>query len=423
MDSVNTAHGLSSFPLTSAAFADAARKGLGRALVALRDGSVAPSYNQLRRLALRWQGYDSRFDGARGWYGAELIRHSGHEAALRGLLLKLARRTRGPSRHLSHRDAVIEEFARRGDETARQILFVCFEPNLDYRFAESIIRVDGIEGLDWVVRQVAPIFTENKARQVHWWREEATSIAGKEAVAEWLARESSQPYRELVSWERPPRLRRRPEPRQSFEALCASWRDGKSKRFAPTHWVREASADEREQAWTSFRESDDEPWLQALGRGFRHKPDPRHLPWLMDRAWSWTGEWSNPFVTAMEEIIDGRVRELGIEMLAKRASLSGLSLLELNALSEDVEIVMKAVQTIHDEDGLHGAGMSLLRIGERLPAAEPLLWVYEKSPCSFCRETAVRQLVATRLAPREVLEECLFDSVDETREMAAEELT
>lgn len=410
--------------MISSDFDDAARKGLGRALIALREGSVAPTYNQVRRIALRWQGYDAQVEDTRGWYTAELIHHSSHEAALRGLLLKLARRTKGPSRNRSHRDAVIEELARRGDETARQILFVCFEPSLDYRFAESIIRVDGIEGLDWVVRQIEPSFTEDMAWQVHWWREDAEAVVGKEAVAVWLARESSLAYREIVSWEppRPPKPPKPPGVLQSFEELLASWRAGKSTRFAPVTWVRRTSASEREQAWRSFRESDDEPWLQALGRGLRHKPDPRHLPWLMDRARSWTGEWSNPFVTAMEKIIDGRVRELGIEMLVNGASLSGLSLLELNAISKDVEIVMKAVRSICDQDGLHGAGMSLLRIGERLPAAEPLIWVYEMSPCSFCRETAVRQMIKTHQAPREILEECLCDSVDDTREMAANEL-
>ncbi|MFI5385721.1 MAG: hypothetical protein ACHQ50_06330 [Fimbriimonadales bacterium] len=67
--------------MTEADFRAAAAKGQGRALAALRGGEVHPSLHDLRRLILRWPGYDDDWlcEWSRGWYSVELITASGFE--------------------------------------------------------------------------------------------------------------------------------------------------------------------------------------------------------------------------------------------------------------------------------------------------------------------------------------------------------
>ena len=46
------------------------------------------------------------------------------------------------------------------------------------------------------------------------------------------------------------------------------------------------------------------------------------------------------------------------------------------------------------------------------------LWVYEHTPCSLCRESAVKALLERERAPKTLLLECLWDCSKDIRAMA-----
>jgi hypothetical protein len=76
-----------------------------------------------------------------------------------------------------------------------------------------------------------------------------------------------------------------------------------------------------------------------------------------------------------------------------------------------------------DADGWHYLGMAvftLLREMEAPPEESQavLLRLYEDLPCSFCRETTVRNLVASGGLPDWMAEECRYDAEPETVEYA-----
>jgi len=48
-----------------------------------------------------------------------------------------------------------------------------------------------------------------------------------------------------------------------------------------------------------------------------------------------------------------------------------------------------------------------------------LLWVYEQTPCSFCRNGSVSDLLELGLLPPELSGECRDDCNFETRELVA----
>jgi len=47
-----------------------------------------------------------------------------------------------------------------------------------------------------------------------------------------------------------------------------------------------------------------------------------------------------------------------------------------------------------------------------------LLWVYDNSPCPHCRCKSVEQMIQRNIAKKNLLEECLDDVYERTRELA-----
>src|SRR5579862_479820 len=132
-------------------FIEAAKKGHGRAIAALQEGDLKVNYNVIRRLILRWPGHDGQLEESRGWYSVELLKASGHEERLVSLLLQLARAKKGPRRQRWHREAVVCELAFRGHFEAIATIKEAFDPADDFRFNETIIALDGLTGLEWVL--------------------------------------------------------------------------------------------------------------------------------------------------------------------------------------------------------------------------------------------------------------------------------
>ena len=63
--------------------------------------------------------------------------------------------------------------------------------------------------------------------------------------------------------------------------------------------------------------------------------------------------------------------------------------------------------------------MSLFGDMERPDGRKPLLWAYEQTPCSICRMWIAKGLIRIDAAPDWLLQECLHDCSDRTREYAA----
>ena len=67
--------------------------------------------------------------------------------------------------------------------------------------------------------------------------------------------------------------------------------------------------------------------------------------------------------------------------------------------------------------GLHLDVLKMLDHGKKAPA-ELLLHIYETTYCSNCRQEALEQMGKRRMLTEEILEECLYDSLDKVRTYA-----
>lgn len=389
--------------MTSVEFRTAAKKGQGRALLALRDRSVLPSLSEFRRLVLRWHGYDAQCESSRGWYTVELILASKFETELTTLLILLLARRKGSWRNHSHRVAVVLELALRGNTDARNALYSNFSAENDFHLASEIVSLDGEEGLKWVLAH--PMKNEQA-----WLLSMFESELGEERFRSWTHNNPRiQEFRRINH--APPMNEETPV--ATFDEL----RRRRGNQSART-WFKTASLSEQQLAWESFTSEDDPYWLRRLANALKREPTPEWIPLVIERARRWTGD-RNPFLIVLGESADVRVRSFALELIESGIVAEGLELMRLNAMPGDEGLLLANAKLLEDPFEIHLGVMSLLGLSPHLKRTEILLWCAETSPCSFCRSNAIEKLVATGEAPTELLEEALLDCVDETRLVAA----
>ena len=120
------------------------------------------------------------------------------------------------------------------------------------------------------------------------------------------------------------------------------------------------------------------------------------------------------------EVRDGRLHDLAVRLLEERGLGSqALGLLEANYRRSDDALIARLIQRASTIP--HHVQMNIEGIysRHRSPDAGPiLLRVYRLGDCAFCREYVVRAMRHCGCLPDEILEECLYDSYDETRAFA-----
>lgn len=111
------------------------------------------------------------------------------------------------------------------------------------------------------------------------------------------------------------------------------------------------------------------------------------------------------------------VRQYALELLASgENSYYAIQILIFNYTPEDKPILLSALYRLgadnKDEPGRHGIGLHILDAFDRKLrlSKECLLYIYETSLCSCCREHAVRLLAKHRWLTADIIEECRYDS-------------
>ncbi len=127
---------------------------------------------------------------------------------------------------------------------------------------------------------------------------------------------------------------------------------------------------------------------------------------------------------ALRSFNDRRVREAVIALVDRdlRATCQGaLEGLESTLTEDDDEMIAAAVQKLRLRDQVHSVGFSVLNLAKAAPTVRlPLSWrwCYEATPCSDCREIALRLLLHANLATSHELRDSQFDACASIRSMA-----
>lgn len=366
----------------------------------------------MRQLVIKWPGHDLQCEDSRGWYTVELILASRHRASLLTLLQTYLGKNRAHWADKRHVERVGTELAKRSIGDFRKLLYSKFNEVDDFAFGDEIVDVDGLLGLDFIVPELQRPLSEEALWKIHWWLDECESINGEDAVAKWRAKNA---------WYVDPEPKSPPQKDESwpatFEIFLKKWTSKGRPRLGVRRWARKASPGDFRKAWEFFAGQNELSTLKAFALALHHKPEHANLDQIIERAQSWSGD-LNPFARSLEDCEDEKVRELGLHLLEAGQTSAAIGLFRKNWRLSDAALLLAAFQSLTDEDEVHEAACDVIALPNVSEFVTLREWVYEKNPCSFCRESAVRNLIELNLASSELLEECLSDCVEDTRKMA-----
>ncbi len=390
-------------------FANAIRKGLGRAALTI-PSSVNQDYKEVILNACKEdQRFDGSFEDARTEYLMHLVERAGLCEELRSILLEQPEKIDGRQRlrllayYACKQDhdalALLQKEAKQGNLEATNVL-------MDFGF------------LPWVIENILPEVPASEKWRFRLQEEEYLALTTdqiqklKEAEAEFEAT-VDRPSKGI-------------DPKQtSIQTLFEQVKE--SEQYAPSlSRIGPNLSDDQVQEIAEL-------WLSETnrrkGNNFAKLFEVRDFPFPVSRIIDLVRNGLPPIqfekVLSYEE--DPLVREFGLELIAS-GDYRGYITLASSWEDQDFDMMTSSLRKFESADAqiIHGLCTNLLNIaGDWTPVERQpfLIWVYETSPCAFCRNGAATRMVQDGTLPEFYWEELQFDSEGATRELFANRIS
>jgi hypothetical protein len=426
--------------LTPGEFADALGKGLGRAVLHVRDHGSDGLEEVLANALLHEERWDRQAEDGHAPYLYEVVNATGRKNLYATRILSGALDS-GDEADVGQLLQLTRLLAQDGWPNARETLYARFDRgDLADRSigADEIVRLDGLDGLRHVAAKLGPEYeTPDEERDwiPHYLCGIASERIGDPAVAAALSASDHPSVR--LFWQAAERQRAadavrevQPCPLHSAEELIAAVEQlddaGSAHLWGERSFVRTASDEQIEAIFAALVRERRRPQLLAYLRLFHFRAVPRLDPRLFELARSTDDVIQTRTVHALAKVRDPAVRELAIGLLrtGPRAVRNGaIALLIRNYEAGDHRLIEEALPGLGTPWERHSAALDLDKVAQAsgdhllVPALD---WAYENTPCGNCRGCIVKRLMTMgRLTP-ERIEECRFDSDEFTRSLVAE---
>lgn len=141
-------------------------------------------------------------------------------------------------------------------------------------------------------------------------------------------------------------------------------------------------------------------------------PFPLDPEILVNYAYSENKNLHETALDALTYIKADCVHDFAVKLLEKVFSLNAVLMLINNYHDSDRKILLDILDNIEierdNESGWHNIVLEIVSNIEEMPK-EAVMFVYEKSMCSCCRESAVDELIRRNLFTEKIRSECLWD--------------
>ena len=185
-------------------------------------------------------------------------------------------------------------------------------------------------------------------------------------------------------------------------------------------FVKKASdEDYMKLAYTVLREKDDTVKALLL-MIFWRKPFPLDITPLIEYSKSDNALLSEIALEVLKYVKDKRIHDLAVQLLAEKGLDSfALGLLMKNYRKADDDIIRKLIVKTSNVLQHVQSDIADIYTHHRSETAFPiLLHVYQRGECSHCRGNIVRAMSHCKVLSNEILEECVYDSFEDTRRYA-----
>ncbi|HEX9202120.1 MAG TPA: hypothetical protein VF865_21360 [Acidobacteriaceae bacterium] len=415
-------------------FRHALRLGLGRAILYAAEGDTTPFRDVILDACLHCYAIDPQCEGTRADYMFDLIdllpdKDSYIDATLKSLA------DSADDWDTRQRFRLAARWAMQGNDEAKRAMYAAYR--LGPEAAESVgiefLHLDGLQGLLFVTEQIGRLLIANTRNvDLGWLMSVSTDLFGQQVISETLREAGAQnqfikAYRKAV--EAP---HSSSKPQDDSWINCATYGQirerlskGTSTGFGHQlgRWGEKASDDDFQRAAYALESSTDEQIQIGHLRIFSKRAFPLDVGILFRLAESGRNRQLYAALKALAQITNPAVRNFAFESirLSLPARSYAIKLLSKNYKAGDHATALKWFDDEHKQETLHSWGMDLLDFWNHHPEdasrVRMLLEVYERGPCSFCRERVIADLIELNSLTENMAAECNWDANDETREL------
>ena len=429
--------------MTKKEFKEAMLRGLGRCVIAVRK--EPEKYREIVLWACKRNfAYDAQSEGTRSWYTYTMANaYPDKETFIAATAEALKKYRPNNGWDLLHLSEILMFFAMDGYESARQALEEKYREILTAMFArqrrpnrifhelsdlEQLGLVRAVDRTSFlrIAKDFGRLYQEKKYMydgDFAWifsskggqFRKTMESAARKdEDIACFFQRESADVTAQEELWK---------QRKESFPDGLTGVR--------LSRWLANKADQETVERYALAYLEQKQPELRAEALSAfsccSYPDDPQPI---IDDTKSECEELQNTAWRALENIRYPAVRAFAINNATSGIHTpENFALLVTNYAPEDADLLEELLRELiaaKDWDDVHAAGLDIYRAFYKDSGIShpkhllPLL--YEYNPCSFCRESALVYMSKHRMLTKEILEECLYDSNDDIRRMAAKRL-
>ncbi len=417
--------------MTQAEFKRCLHLGLGRAILYAQSADVHEFQETILDSCLHCYAYDIQIEGTRAAFMHALLSFLPDRAFYEKFILESLAGCED-DRHAVQRFHLAACLASDGDGAAKRALYIHYAPGprLGELIGVDFLELDGIEGFLFVAAKIGALFAlfPNQVDSGYL-LSRAEDQFGKEAAWEALNQAATlnpniAAYiaHQLVE---PAKRSSLPElDSLTFSQLWANEKDLHTFRFR--QWGERASDDQLLAAANALVASIDPTQQTKLLHIFRLRKFPLDPNFLIQRFRSSNRQLSIAAASALAQINHASVRALALELIENTGAFrdNAVDLLSANFLPGDHQIALNWFNRESDSELLHWIGFSLLDFYKSHPEPETepkmLHSIYEQSPCSDCRERAVRRWIEIGCLPDQIRRECEWDTNSDIRELVSE---
>jgi len=427
--------------LTRETFKIALAKGLGRAMIHVKQNGLDNVADLVLTACLHNQTYAPQFEGSRADWLFAMFKDSSYYPRFQTAILK---RLHGKTALWDRYECcnLAKEMALHGDDEARQSLrqYVINQitrlPHDEfYSGSNEWFEVAGNEGAIELARIYGQQLLDNpdyecEVLYLYLDKENLKDILAEHAHHDPLVKRywdyldengalaPSTPVDEATQeLQRQKRLQISRKLR-TLDNILSDARAGVSE--YPRHYMffgRIATSEELEKIYTNLlTETNDKARIRLLWV-FKRAILPRLDKQLFEWANSSNQALRNALINALAQLSDPQVHDLARQKMRQHELLDGDSNaidLFIHNYDNDAGLIMQALTSVEPNDKeAYDLGFSIIKVAEQyddLALANPLRWLYENSPCTLCREDAIFQLIKRQRFDQTLVNECLFDA-------------
>lgn len=428
------------FPDTPEELRQMLHKGMGRAVLFLLSQDLSQYREMILDACLRNYSYDRQCEESRAEYMYQLARAAGDDSFYRSRILDSLLAAPDDSDVGQLLDFAVL-FAREDDETAKEAIYERLRRSVSdpqWDGDTEAVELDGVDGLIRVLDIIGSNAGDHPVIDIDRLVEDAVDASGAEAVSAAIrdsAATSPNVAAALAAVRLSPdsvvkqvarRLKRMRAHRRNNFSEGTTWEEAKDSlkvRAGYLRWSQVASDEEFVKAAEAVDASDEPDRLQWHLWAFKMRPFPLDPGILVDLVDHQDERVALSALVALQIIADEQVRDLFGRLRADaRWSDRAVGLLRRNYRAGDELIIADMLERETDPDKLHMLAMHARQVYKEQPVPEgmtAMLLAYEKTPCSMCRCSCFEAIEALGPVPDWMIEECLYDAYEPTRELAA----